>query len=99
MCIRDSGDANLDGQVAFNDFITLAQNFGTGREWWQGNFDGSLDGVQFGDFVSLAGNFGASAAAATATESFSVPEPTAETLLLFALIALPLVARRAKASC
>ena len=88
------GDANLDGQVAFGDFLALAQNFGSGREWTQGNFDGSLDGVQFPDFLALAQNFGTSAAAATATEPVNVPEPSAAMLLWFAICCLPLTRLR-----
>ena len=55
-----AGDADDDGEVAFEDFATLANNFGrTDAVWEDGDFDG--DGaVNFSDFVILADNFGQS---------------------------------------
>ena len=52
------GDANLDGSVDFNDFLTLAGNFGRNdTSWSMGDFN--LDGtISFSDFVELAANFG-----------------------------------------
>ena len=52
------GDANLDGTVQFNDFLSLARGFNLpDRGWGEGDFDG--DGVTtFGDFLLLARNFG-----------------------------------------
>ena len=68
------GDANLDGDVSFPDFVLLADNFGQTGGWGQGDFD--ADGqVQFPDFVILADNYGQVAAAA-------VPEPWAMLLLI-----------------
>lgn len=51
------GDANLDGRVGFDDFLSLANNFGSPGGWWQGDFDGNGE-VDFLDFVTLANNFG-----------------------------------------
>ncbi len=52
------GDADLDGDVEFNDFTALAANFGSAPAGWaQGDFDGDAE-VAFGDFVALAANFG-----------------------------------------
>jgi hypothetical protein len=74
------GDAELNGDVQFGDFVILAQNFAKSGGWGQGDFDGSGQ-VQFEDFVLLAQNFGkVSAQAASA-----VPEPTAG-LWLYALL-------------
>jgi len=74
------GDAQLNGDVQFGDFVILAQNFAKSGGWGQGDFDGSGQ-VQFEDFVLLAQNFGkVSAQAASA-----VPEPTAG-LWLYALL-------------
>ena len=53
-----AGDTNGDGKVDFADFVNLANHFGTGQGWAEGNFDGSEDGTQFADFVALAANFG-----------------------------------------
>lgn len=52
------GDANLDGQVDFSDFLILSANFGkVDKTWQQGNFD--LDNrVQFFDFLLLSASFG-----------------------------------------
>ena len=53
-----AGDANGDGKVNFADFLALSTNFGTGRGWSEGNFDGSDNGTQFADFLALSANFG-----------------------------------------
>ncbi len=51
------GDANLDGVVAFDDFLTLSANFGQSATWSTGDFDG--DGrIGFLDFLALSRNFG-----------------------------------------
>jgi hypothetical protein len=83
------GDANHDGNVDFNDLVSLAQNYNTvgGRTFEQGDFTG--DGtVDFNDLVQLAQNYntplsGAHIAAAgsgfdqdLATAFASVPEPS-----------------------
>ena len=51
------GDANLDGQVTFADFLILSANFGiTATAWEQGDFD--HDGtVGFADFLLLSSHF------------------------------------------
>ena len=63
------GDANGDGEVAFNDFLLLSANFGTPGNYTEGDFN--KDGmVAFTDFLVLSNNFGKS------VESLaSVPEP------------------------
>lgn len=85
---RQVGDVNLDGEVDFNDFLTLSTNFGqTSLTWTHGDLD--CDGeVAFADFLTLSANFGGSAAQA------SVPEPSANVLALFSLIWLAAACRR-----
>jgi len=62
------GDADLNGEVAFADFLLLSRGFGSEGGWTQGDFDGTGD-VAFADFLLLSQNFGKTVAAA------SVPEP------------------------
>ena len=52
------GDADLDGDVDFSDFLRFSQNFGASDALWaQGDFDG--DGhVSFPDFLVLSRDFG-----------------------------------------
>ncbi|MCR9294280.1 MAG: S8 family serine peptidase [bacterium] len=51
------GDANLDGQVSFADFLILQNGFGGVGDWKQGDFN--LDGtVTFADFLILQNAFG-----------------------------------------
>lgn len=76
-----AGDTDLDGTIAFNDFVSLSSAFGSGKEWSQGNFDGS-DSTGFNDFVALSGNFLASVNPGTAQ---SVPEPSGLWLLSLGL--------------
>ena len=53
-----SGDTDLDGDVDFRDFLTLARNFGAATtNWSDGDFDGNGE-VDIADFVALRGNFG-----------------------------------------
>ena len=52
------GDADLNGEVGFKDFLILANNFGNEGGWEDGDFTG--DGlVDFDDFRVLAENFDA----------------------------------------
>ncbi|MGC4032411.1 MAG: autotransporter-associated beta strand repeat-containing protein [Tepidisphaeraceae bacterium] len=60
------GDADLDGDVDFNDFLALQANFGNASTRFdQGdfNYDGTTD---FNDFLALQANFGQSVFADTA---------------------------------
>ena len=83
------GDANLDNEVDFSDFLILSENFGDTGSWTSGDFD--LDGaVQFADFLLLSENFG-EVAAATA-----VPEPSGVTLAALGLLGLVRSQRRRK---
>jgi hypothetical protein len=82
------GDGDLDGDVDFDDFSTLAFNFGTSAaigvdRWIVGDYDWDGD-VDFDDFSDLAFNFGKTYAGAPgAAGSPQVPEPA--TLGLLAL--------------
>ena len=69
------GDANLDQEVNFSDFLRLSANFAQPGGWGDGDFDGN-GMVEFADFLLLSSNFGNAPVAA------SVPEPTAFILVL-----------------
>ena len=60
-----AGDADLDGQVGFSDFLQLGFFFGqTGHGWAHGDF--TCDGVvAFDDFLLLSANFESDGNAAT----------------------------------
>ena len=77
------GDANLDNEVNFADFLILSENFGQAGTWREGDFDG--DGtIDFPDFLALSANFVGPANASAA----SVPEPTAQSIALFGLLGM-----------
>ena len=80
------GDLDLDGQVAFADFLTLSSNFGLEGGYDDGDVDCS-GSVGFPDFLLLAENF-----TGAAGEAASVPEPTGG--LLASLCIAGLVGRR-----
>jgi hypothetical protein len=75
------GDADLNQEVDFSDFLALARQFGGPGGWAEGDFDGSGD-VQFSDFLLLANNFGNQPMAA------AIPEPNSAMLLLVGLVSL-----------
>lgn len=77
------GDANLDGNVEFSDFLTLSANFDQEGGWARGDFDGNGH-VQFADFLALSNNFGKSTNVAAA----AVPEPTSAYIALFGILGL-----------
>ena len=82
-----NGDADLNGNVEFPDFVTLARNFGKSGAsvfWSSGDFDSS-GSVAFRDFLILARNFGKP----SPDVALSVPEPRGyEWLLVTALCCL-----------
>lgn len=52
------GDCNIDGDVDFDDLLSLAQNYdGTQKTWSLGDFTGN-GGVTFDDLLLLAQNYG-----------------------------------------
>lgn len=94
------GDANLNGQVGFDDLVTLARHYGQSNATWDEgdfNYDGK---VGFDDLVSLARNYGQKITAAQlaaftpafrgdvekafAEAAADVPEPTMLGLLSMA---------------
>jgi hypothetical protein len=86
---RIPGDADGNGEVAFADFLALANNFGTDAGYEGGDFNCDGD-VAFTDFLALANNFGATAAGAAS----SVPEPSSALFLGLGAMLLGLVRRR-----
>jgi hypothetical protein len=86
-----AGDADLDDDVDFDDFSTLAFHFGAAGIWTDGDFDWDGD-VDFEDYSALAFNFGTTGAAAADPVGSAVPEPA--TLALAALGGLALMRRR-----
>lgn len=73
------GDADLDGKVAFSDFLIISRSFGSERTGWaNGDYDG--DGrVSFADFLDLSRNFGISARNTDNRQATTVPEPSLPT--------------------
>lgn len=82
------GDFDLDGEVAFSDFLTLANHFGDAGGYAQGDLDCSGE-ISFADFLVLARGFGDPVAAAE-----SVPEPQFPLPTVIGLLAL--LARRCR---
>ncbi len=83
-----NGDADLDGNVSFSDFLILTANFATSDNWTHGNFN--CDGtVSFPDFLILSSNFGSIATSFPASSVESVPEPSSGMwTIIFSLLAL-----------
>jgi len=77
------GDLDGDGEVGFNDFLTLSGNFGDMEKtaYTDGDIDLAGDGPQFADFLTLSGNFGKTPALAA-----SVPEPSGSLLAVLGLL-------------
>jgi len=71
-----AGDADLDQDVDFADFVLLSNNFASGHEWSTGDFDGN-GRTEFSDFLLLSSNFG------TVRRASTVPEPSSAALAMF----------------
>lgn len=84
-------DLDASGEVAFLDFLILADNFDQPGNYSDGdiNCNGRVD---FLDFLQLASNFGRTSTAAAA----AVPEPHAISLFLLGLCACLLLRRRSR---
>lgn len=68
LMLTQYGDGNLDRVVDFDDFLSLAREFGTIGGWADGDYDGS--GMSdFSDFLMLAQSFGSGGSVQ------AVPEP------------------------
>jgi len=83
------GDFDMDGSVAFADFLALSTSFGATGDYGQGDADCSGT-IEFADFLILSQNFGQTASGAAS----SVPEPSGEGLLLIAVSSLVCVLRK-----
>jgi len=81
------GDANLDGRVAFSDFLSLSRAFGTTGGWANGDFSGDGE-ITFDDFLSLSRNFGYSSDADTREPSNLDDGDNADLLGLLAYLKL-----------
>jgi len=77
------GDANLDGDVDFGDFLVVGTGFGKKGGWGDGDFNGNGI-VDFHDFLFFQVNFGRVETAA------SVPEPLVQPIWLCVLVGLAL---------
>ena len=75
------GDSDLDGEVAFNDFLAVANSFDQPSGWAGGDFDGN-GLTDFQDFLLLANNFGKTRESDVA----SVPEPCSSFLMFLAVV-------------
>ena len=84
------GDANLDGQVSFVDFLALSGHFGEAGTWSQGDFDCNRQ-VEFPDFLELTAHFGFQRAAAASVTP--VPEPNGMWPLVMSVVSLVLALR------
>ncbi len=82
------GDADMNGEVDFGDFLALSGAFETDGGWSGGDFDGS-GLTDFVDFLTLSGNFGQ-----TVTAVASVPEPSSVALATLSLLALGVLLRQ-----
>ncbi len=83
------GDADMNGEVDFSDFLALSGAFETDGGWAGGDFDGS-GLTDFDDFLTLSGNFGQ----AESTAAASVPEPSSVSVASLSLLALGVLLRR-----
>lgn len=91
--LAKDGDANADGAVTFQDFLTISRNFGRSGGWDRGDF--TNDGqIAFGDFLALSENFNKETPPALllADSMQSVPEPAAG--VWGGILALLMLARR-----
>lgn len=71
------GDADLNGEVNFADFLVLSRHFASSNTGWaEGDFDGSGT-TDFTDFQQLSANFGFERSAVV-----PVPEPSESAVLL-----------------
>ena len=87
------GDADLDGQVQFTDFLLLSSNFGMPGEWGDGDFDDDGE-VAFGDFLILSQHFNQSMT--PGLRPVAVPEPRG---CLLVVVAMATFARRRSLEC
>jgi|GEM_PF-6231991 len=83
------GDVDLDGVVAFSDFLAVSTYFGTEGPYSRGDL--SCDGeINFGDFLAVSTYFGNRASAASVS---NVPEPSSSIMLCLAASTLAMMRR------
>ena len=88
------GDLDGNGQVAFLDFLILAENFGSeSASYAEGNID-LVGPVSFLDFLELANNFGMTREAALP----AVPEPSVALMATIGVCSVLPCRRRRKGS-
>lgn len=68
------GDADLDGEVQFSDFLAMSSGFNMPGEWASGDFDRN-NFVDFADFLTLSMNFGEVLPGFRDVAPAAVPEP------------------------
>lgn len=84
-----TGDTDLNGEVAFADFLHLSANFESESSFWsRGDFDCDGD-VAFADFLLLSQNFGR-----TSGKVANVPEPSDESMVFVLGLAALALRRR-----
>lgn len=82
------GDLDANGEVAFVDFLIMANSFGMPGNYGDGDIDCNGT-VEFSDFLRLAENYGKSSPVVAA-----VPEPAGTTVALLGCVALLSLRRR-----
>ena len=84
------GDADLNRQVEFDDFLTLSANFGRQGGWSQGDFDADGE-VSFADFLILSQNFEKTPTgnARTVPEPSTIPSVVLASILLLSVLRSP----------
>ena len=88
---RLNGDLDLNGQVAFEDFLILSSNFGKSGIAWSGGDVVPSGDVGFEDFLLFAANFGQ-----VGSKTAAVPEPGSSALLLTLGVSLFAMGRKGR---
>jgi len=81
------GDADLDGDVDFGDYMILEASFGGPGGWEDGDFDFSGT-VDFGDYMILEAAFGDTGDMQSAAPAANIPEPGTMLMLLAGMAGL-----------
>ena len=93
------GDANIDFQVDFADFLIVASNFGGEGVWQHGDFDCDSQ-IDIDDAMALFENFGAPHAVAANGEGMASAVPEPSTLIEWLVVgAVVWMGRRRRRDC